>query len=236
MIRIRRSAERGYADFGWLKSRHTFSFGNYHDDRNMGFGPLRVINEDRVEAGRGFGQHSHQNMEILSWVLDGALAHKDSIGTGAIIVPGEMQRMTAGTGIAHSEFNNSSSEPVHFLQIWILPATQGLKPGYEQRSFSAKLDGNLLLVASMDGRDKSVLIHQDVDLYVARIAADVELAHRFEPGRIGWLQVARGSVELDGQSLEQGDGAAIDGVSSINVEALETAEVLLFDMAAGAVR
>ena len=153
MIRIRRSADRGYADFGWLKSRHTFSFANYHDDKHMGFGPLRVINEDRVEPGRGFGQHSHQNMEILSWVLDGALAHKDSIGTGAIIVPGEMQRMTAGTGIAHSEFNNSSKEPVHFLQIWILPATSGLKPGYEQRSFSAKLDGNLFLVASADGRD-----------------------------------------------------------------------------------
>ena len=231
MIRIRRSADRGYADFGWLKSRHTFSFGNYYDDKNMGFGPLRVINEDRVEPGRGFGQHSHQNMEILSWVLDGALAHKDSIGTGAIIVPGEMQRMTAGTGIAHSEFNNSSKEPVHFLQIWILPATSGLKPGYEQRSFSAKLDGNLFLVASADGRDGSVLIHQDVDLYVARFAADADLTHQFRPGRIGWLQVARGSVELDGQSLEQGDGAAIEGLSSIKIEALEDAEVLLFDMA-----
>ena len=236
MISIRRSAERGYADFGWLKSRHTFSFANYHDDKHMGFGPLRVINEDRVEPGRGFGQHSHQNMEILSWVLDGALAHKDSIGTGAIIVPGEMQRMTAGTGIAHSEFNNSSKEPVHFLQIWILPATSGLKPGYEQRSFSAKLDGNLFLVASADGRDGSVLIHQDVDLYVARFAADADLTHQFRPGRIGWLQVARGSVELDGQSLEQGDGAAIEGLSSIKIEALEDAEVLLFDMAAGAAR
>jgi len=236
MISIRRSAERGYADFGWLKSRHTFSFGNYYDDKNMGFGPLRVINEDRVEPGRGFGQHSHQNMEILSWVLDGALAHKDSIGTGAIIVPGEMQRMTAGTGIAHSEFNNSSKEPVHFLQIWILPATSGLKPGYEQRSFSAKLDGNLFLVASADGRDGSVLIHQDVDLYVARFAADADLTHQFRPGRIGWLQVARGSVELDGQSLEQGDGAAIEGLSSIKIEALEDAEVLLFDMAAGTAR
>ena len=236
MIRIRRSADRGYADFGWLKSRHTFSFGNYYDDRNMGFGPLRVINEDRVEPGRGFGQHSHQNMEILSWVLDGALAHKDSIGTGAIIVPGEMQRMTAGTGIAHSEFNNSSKEPVHFLQIWILPATSGLKPGYEQRNFSAKLDGNLFLVASADGRDGSVLIHQDVDLYVARVAADAGLTHQFRPGRIGWLQVARGSVELEGQSLEQGDGAAIEGLSSIKIEALEDAEVLLFDMAAGTAR
>jgi redox-sensitive bicupin YhaK (pirin superfamily) len=236
MISIRRSAERGYADFGWLKSRHTFSFANYHDDKHMGFGPLRVINEDRVEPGRGFGQHSHQNMEILSWVLGGALAHKDSIGTGAVIVPGEMQRMTAGTGIAHSEFNNSSTEPVHFLQIWILPATQGLKPGYEQRSFSANLDGRLLLVASADGRDKSVLIHQEVDLYVARLTADAQLAHQFRPERIGWLQVARGSVELDGQSLEQGDGAAIKDLAEIKLEALEDAEVLLFDMAAESVR
>lgn len=232
MIRIRRSAERGYADFGWLKSRHTFSFGNYHDERFMGFGPLRVINEDRVEPGRGFGQHSHQNMEILSWVLDGALAHKDSIGTGAVIVPGEMQRMTAGTGIAHSEFNDSRSERVHFLQIWILPAEQGLQPGYEQRSFSEGLGGRLLLVASADGRDGSVLIHQDVDLYVARPAADAQLSHQFKPGRIGWIQVARGSVETNGQALEQGDGAAIDDVAQLRIEALEDAELLLFDMAA----
>lgn len=232
MIRIRRSAERGYADFGWLKSRHTFSFGNYQDDQFMGFGPLRVINEDRVEPGRGFGQHSHQNMEILSWVLDGELAHKDSIGTGAVIVPGEMQRMTAGTGIAHSEFNNSSNERVHFLQIWILPARQGLQPGYEQRSFSEKLGGKLLLVASADGRDGSVLIHQDVGLYVARPALDAQLSHQFKPGRIGWVQVARGSIELNGQALEQGDGAAIDDVAQIQIEALEDAELLLFDMAA----
>jgi redox-sensitive bicupin YhaK (pirin superfamily) len=234
MIRIRRSAERGYADFGWLKSRHTFSFGNYHDDRFMGFGPLRVINEDRVEPGRGFGQHSHQNMEILSWVLEGALAHKDSIGTGAVIVPGEMQRMTAGTGIAHSEFNNSSKELVHFLQIWILPAQQGLKPGYEQRNFAAKLDGKLLLVASANGRDDSVLIHQDVDLYAARLAADAQVTHAFKAGRLGWLQVARGSVEVDGQALEQGDGAAIDDLAQIRIEALEDAELLLFDMAGAA--
>lgn len=234
MIRIRRSAERGYADFGWLKSRHTFSFGNYHDDKYMGFGPLRVINEDRVEPGRGFGQHSHQNMEILSWVLDGALAHKDSIGTGAVIVPGEMQRMTAGTGIAHSEFNNSSKDLVHFLQIWILPAQQGLKPGYEQRNFGAKLDGKLLLVASGNGRDDSVLIHQDVDLYAARLTSDAQVTHAFKPGRLGWLQVARGSIEVDGQALEQGDGAAIDGLAQIRIEALDDAELLLFDMAAAA--
>ena len=232
MIRIRRSTERGYVDFGWLKSRHTFSFGDYYDEGFMGFGPLRVINEDRVEPGRGFGAHSHQNMEILSWVLAGALQHKDSIGTGAVIVPGEMQRMTAGTGITHSEFNHSSKEGVHFLQIWILPAKQGLKPGYEQRNFSAKLDGELVLVASADGRTDSVVIHQDVDLYVARLARDAQVAHTFKPGRIGWVQVARGSIELDGQSLEQGDGASINDQSELRIEALEDAELLLFDMTA----
>jgi len=231
MIRIRHSAERGNVDFGWLKSRHTFSFGNYHDDSHMGFGPLRVINEDRVEPGRGFGQHSHQNMEILSWVLDGGLQHKDSLGTGAVIVPGEMQRMTAGTGITHSEFNDSSAKPVHFLQIWILPARQGLQPGYEQRNFSGQLDDNLLLVASEDGRDGSVLIHQDVDLYAARLKPDTQRTHQFKPGRIGWVQVARGSVELDGQPLEQGDGATIDGQTELKIDALEDAEILLFDMA-----
>jgi len=231
MIRIRQSAERGNVDFGWLKSQHTFSFGNYHDDRFMGFGPLRVINEDRVEPARGFGQHSHQNMEILSWVLDGALQHKDSLGTGAVIVPGEMQRMTAGTGITHSEFNDSGEKPVHFLQIWLLPAQQGLQPGYEQRNFSATLDGRLQLVASKDARDGSVLIHQDVDLYAARLKADAQVAHAFAPGRIGWVQVARGSVELDGQALEQGDGAAIDGQAEVKIDALEDCEILLFDMA-----
>ena len=236
MITIRRSAERGYADFGWLKSRHTFSFGNYHEGKFMGFGPLRVINEDRVAPGKGFGQHSHQNMEILSWVLDGALQHKDSIGTGAVIVPGEMQRMTAGTGISHSEFNDSGTVPVHFLQIWIIPATQGLKPGYEQHNFSAQLDDGLRLVASMDGRNESVLIHQDVDLYIARLKADTQLVHRFKPGRLGWAQVARGSIELNGQALEQGDGAAIDDLSELRIDALEDAEVLLFDMAASPTR
>ena len=233
MIKIRRSNNRGLADFGWLKSRHTFSFGNYHDGNFMGFGPLRVINEDRVEPGRGFGQHSHQNMEIISWVLDGALQHKDSLGTGAVIVPGEMQRMTAGTGITHSEFNDSPSAKVHFLQIWIIPARQGLQPGYEQRNFSDSLADNLRLLASADGRDGSVFIHQDVDLYGARLSADAKVAHAFEPGRLGWLQVARGSVNLDGQTLEQGDGAAIADVPQITIDALEQAEVLLFDMTAG---
>jgi hypothetical protein len=232
MIRIRRTGERGYADFGWLKSRHTFSFGDYHDESFMGHGPLRVINEDRVQAGRGFGTHSHRDMEILSWVLEGALQHKDSIGTGAVIKPGELQRMTAGTGITHSEFNHSSESGVHFLQIWIIPAQPGLKPGYEQRDFSAMLDDTLRLVASGDGRDKSVLIHQDVDLYVARPTASAHFTHEFEAGRLGWVQVARGSIELNGQPLKQGDGAAIDNITKLEMEALEDAEVLLFDMAA----
>jgi len=236
MISIRRSNERGLADFGWLKSRHTFSFGNYHDGNFMGFGPLRVINEDRVEPGRGFGQHSHQNMEIISWVLDGALQHKDSLGTGAVIVPGEMQRMTAGTGITHSEFNNSATAEVHFLQIWIIPARQGLQPGYEQRNFSDSLGDRLRLIASSDARDGSVLIHQDVDLYGARLPADAKVTHAFKPARIGWLQVARGSVDLNGQTLEQGDGAALADVADITIDALEAAEVLLFDMTAGGVR
>jgi redox-sensitive bicupin YhaK (pirin superfamily) len=234
MIRIRRSDERGYADFGWLKSRHTFSFGNYHDDSFMGHGPLRVINEDRVEAGRGFGAHSHRDMEILSWVLEGALQHKDSLGTGAVIKPGELQRMTAGTGITHSEFNHSSENGVHFLQIWIIPAQQGLKPGYEQRDFSAKLDGSLRLVASSDGRDKSVLVHQDADLYVARPTAGAHLTYGLKAGRLGWIQVARGGIELNGQPLKQGDGAAIDNIAELEMEALEDAELLLFDMAANA--
>jgi len=230
MITIRRSAERGDADFGWLKSRHTFSFGNYQDDKFMGYGPLRVINEDRVEAGRGFGQHSHRNMEILSWVLEGALQHKDSIGTGAVIVPGEMQRMTAGTGIAHSEFNNSDKEGVHFLQIWILPSKQGLKPGYEQKSFSQELGNRLRLVASSDGRDGSVLVHQDVDVYVARSTSGTLIEHSFKTSRMGWLQVARGTVELNEQSLAQGDGAALSDLSEIRIKAIADAEFLLFDM------
>ena len=233
MIKIRRSDERGLADFGWLKSRHTFSFGNYHDRNFMGFGPLRVINEDRVEPGRGFGQHSHQNMEIISWVLEGALQHKDSLGTGAVIVPGEMQRMTAGSGITHSEFNNSANEKVHFLQIWIIPGRPGLQPGYEQRNFSDQLSDNLRLIASVDGRDGSVLIHQDIDLHGARLSADAKVTHAFRPGRLGWLQVARGSVDLNGQTLEQGDGAAIADVADVTIDAQEAAEVLLFDMTAG---
>ena len=228
-MKIRRSDERGLADFGWLKSRHTFSFGSYEDPQFMGFGPLRVINEDRVQAGQGFGRHGHRDMEILSWVLEGSLKHQDSLGTTAVIAPDELQRMTAGTGIQHSEFNASAKEPVHFLQIWIMPAADGLKPGYDQRKFS-DLDGRLRLVASGDGRDGSVLVHQDADLYIARLKKGEKVNHQFRSGRLGWVQIARGSVEIDGQTLEQGDGAALEDASGLTIQARSDAEVLLFDM------
>ncbi|MEJ2258146.1 MAG: pirin family protein, partial [Woeseiaceae bacterium] len=199
MLAIRAANERGKASFGWLDSRHTFSFGHYYDPQFMGFGPLRVINEDRVRPGEGFATHGHRDMEIISYVLDGALEHKDSLGTGSIIRPGDVQRMTAGTGVHHSEYNASATDPVHFLQIWILPERDGLEPGYEQKAFPAEEKlGRLRLVGSRDGRDGSVTIHQDVDLYAALLGAGDEIAHRFAEGRYGWLQVARGSVRLEG--------------------------------------
>jgi redox-sensitive bicupin YhaK (pirin superfamily) len=232
MHAIRLSQDRGNADFGWLKSRHTFSFGEYHDARFMGFGPLRVINEDRVVPGAGFGTHSHRDMEILSWVLDGALEHKDSLGTGAVIRPGELQRMTAGTGVTHSEFNASKSEPVHFLQIWLLPEKLGLAPGYEQRAFSpAELQDRWRLIAARDGRDGAVKVHQDADLYAARVSAGSELTHTPAPGRRLWLQVARGSVEVDGQVLSAGDAMSWVGPAKVALRARAPGEVLLFDMA-----
>jgi redox-sensitive bicupin YhaK (pirin superfamily) len=229
-IDIRRAHERGVAEFDWLNSRHTFSFGDYYDPRRMGFGPLRVINEDRVEPGRGFAPHSHQNMEILSWVLDGALQHKDSLGTTSVIKPGEMQRMTAGTGVTHSEFNPSRRDKVHFLQIWILPEKNGLAPGYEQKTFT-DLDNRLRLVASRDARDGSVQVHQDADLYAARLKPGGRVSHAFKAGRLGWLQVARGSVTANGQALEEGDAVSLEGPGELAVEGKAAAEVLLFDMA-----
>jgi len=227
----RRSADRGLADFGWLKSRHTFSFGDYHDPAHMGFGPLRVINEDRVAPGEGFGKHPHRDMEILSWVLEGTLEHKDSLGTGAKIQPGELQRMTAGTGVTHSEFNGSQNDPVHFLQIWVIPARTGLTPGYEQRSFpSQELSNQWRLLASGTPRSGAITIHQDVELYAARVGAGQRLAHMTSPGRKLWLQVARGSVETDGDVLRAGDGAAWGNATSIHINAQKDAELLLFDM------
>ncbi len=227
----RRSNDRGHADFGWLQSRHTFSFGQYFDPDHMGFGPLRVINEDRVVPGAGFGEHPHRDMEILSWVLEGTLEHKDSLGTGAQIQPGELQRMSAGTGVTHSEFNASKNEPVHFLQIWILPEKLGLAPGYEQRRFA--LAGSMnqwLLIGSGSPRNGAVKVHQDVDLYVARLGAGNELEHVPRGSRNLWLQVARGSVKVDGEVLNAGDGAAWTTDGPIIVLATSAAEILLFDM------
>ena len=233
MLAIRPAEERGVANFGWLDSRHTFSFGHYHDPRFMGFGPLRVINEDRVKPSQGFGTHGHSDMEIISYVLDGALEHKDSLGTVSIIRPGDVQRMTAGTGVRHSEFNASDEDPVHFLQIWILPEKNGLEPSYEQKAFTAEdKRGQLRLVGSRDGRDGTVTIHQDVDLYASLLDDGESVSHRFAEGRYGWLQVARGSVRLDGNVLTAGDGVALKDASQIKIDGVDDAEILLFDMVA----
>jgi hypothetical protein len=232
MITVRPAEQRGPTDIGWLDSRHTFSFGDYFDPRHMGFGPLRVINEDRVKPGAGFATHGHSDMEIVSYVLAGALAHKDSLGTGSTIRPGDVQRMSAGTGIRHSEFNASQTEPVHFLQIWILPEKAGLAPGYEQKHFpAAEKRGRLRLVAARDGREGAVKLNRDADLYSALLAPGETVTHAFRPGRKGWLQVARGVVRLGDMHLRAGDGAAIDGEPALAVTGHEDAEILLFDMA-----
>jgi redox-sensitive bicupin YhaK (pirin superfamily) len=232
MKTIRRSAERGLADHGWLVSRHTFSFAGYNDAQHMGFGALRVINEDRVAPGQGFGAHSHRDMEILSWVLNGALQHKDSLGTGAVIRPGELQRMSAGTGVTHSEFNASSTDPVHFLQIWILPERAGLPSSYEQRAFTPdELANRWRLVASGQPRDGAVKVHQDVHLSIARLDAGRTLTYAPAKKRRVWLQVARGSVEVEGSVLEVGDAAGWTDAAELEVRAVSDAELLLFDLA-----
>ena len=232
MTAIRFGKDRGRASFGWLDSRHTFSFGHYYDPEHMGYGPLRVINEDRVQPAKGFGTHGHNDMEILSFVLDGELEHKDSMGNGSVIRPGDVQRMTAGTGVQHSEFNASDSELVHFLQIWVLPEQNGLQPGYEQKTFTKadKLD-QFRLIGSRDGREGSVTIHQDVSLYASVLSGESTLSHQLDTGRRGWLQVARGQVSLNGQELEAGDGVALQGPMSFEVSGSENAELLFFDMA-----
>lgn len=237
MLTIRRADDRGHADFGWLDSHHTFSFGQYYDPRHMGFGPLRVINDDRVAGGGGFPTHPHSDMEIISYVLEGALEHRDSLGTGSVIRPGDVQRMSAGAGIRHSEFNASKTEPVHFLQIWIIPERKGIAPGYEQKSFPpSERQGRLKLIGARDGREGAVTIHQDVDLYAGLLAAGDEVVHQVASGRKAWLQVAQGTVTVDGQTLSAGDGAALDGGGKLTVAGTgangEPAEVLLFDMAA----
>jgi redox-sensitive bicupin YhaK (pirin superfamily) len=232
MLTIRKAEDRGHANHGWLNTYHTFSFANYYDPKHMGFRALRVINEDRVTSGAGFGTHGHRDMEIITYVLDGALEHKDSIGNGSVIKPGDVQRMSAGTGILHSEFNHSKTDSVHFLQIWLLPDTNGLPPSYEQQNFSpAKTPGKLQLVAAKNGRDGAVTVHQDVDLYAAVLKAGDRISHILKPQRHAWIQVARGAITLNGTPLETSDGAAISEETEVVIEATNDAEILLFDMA-----
>jgi quercetin 2,3-dioxygenase len=232
MITIRSAQERGHAQHGWLDSYHTFSFGNYYDPKHMGFRSLRVINEDRVDPGEGFATHSHRDMEILTFVLDGAVSHKDSIGNIATIRPGEIQRMTAGTGISHSEYNPSNTEVAHFLQIWILPDRAGLTPSYEQVAFPLEERlGQLRLIASPDGRDGSVTVHQNVALYTAVLEAAQQVSYQVQPDRYGWLQITRGVILLNHQPLEAGDAVAIEPGQAITIQASQDAEILLFDMA-----
>lgn len=230
---LRPSDARGDADFGWLKSKHTFSFGSYFDPNHIGFGALRVINEDRVAPSGGFPTHPHQNMEIISYVVSGGLEHKDSLGTGSVIRPGDLQRMSAGTGVRHSEYNHSATEPVHFLQIWIVPEADGLTPSYEQKAFAEnERQDTLRLIGSRDGRDGSVVIHQDVDLYASLLSADKSVAFDIKPGRKVWLQIVRGKISVDGQALAAGDGLGLLDAGTINLAAQEAAEFLLFDLAA----
>jgi hypothetical protein len=232
MIQVRRAAERGRTDWGWLDSRHTFSFGEYYDPSHMGFRTLRVINDDRVKAGAGFGTHGHQDMEILSYVLAGALRHKDSSGGGGVIRPGEIQFMRAGTGVTHSEYNDSASEPVHFLQIWIVPDARGLKPAYGQVAFDRDLARRaFVLLASKDGRDGSIQVHQDVELRVGLIGSGEGRELPLRPGRSAWVHVARGSVSLNGTVLGEGDGAAVSEEERLSFAGGQDAEVLVFDLA-----
>src|SRR5262249_12204464 len=232
MITLRPAEDRGHANHGWLDSRHTFSFADYHDERHMGFRALRVINEDRVEPGRGFGTHAHQDMEIISYVLEGALQHRDSMGNRSILRPDQGQGMSAGRGVTHSEFNASKAERLHFLQIWILPNARGLPPSYEQRLFpAAERRGRLRLLASADGRDGAVTIHQDVDLYGAVLESGQQVRHELRPGRHAWLQVARGSVDLNGTPLAAGDGAALSNEQAVELTADAPTDLLLFDLA-----
>jgi redox-sensitive bicupin YhaK (pirin superfamily) len=231
MISVRHSNERGAVNMGWLDAKHSFSFGSYHDPSHMGFGPLRVINEDRIEPAQGFGMHGHRDMEIVTYIIDGALEHKDSMGNGSVIRRGEVQRMTAGTGVMHSEFNHSDEEQTHLLQIWVLPEQDGLEPGYEEKAFSDDEKRNrLCLIASRDARDGSLKIHQDVDLYGTLIDAGVELSHTLGDDRKGWVQVVRGNVIVNGQSLGTGDGASLSDSGTLSFRAEEDTEMLLFDM------
>lgn len=231
MLEIRRSEDRGVGEHGWLSSRHSFSFANYYDPKHMGFGPLLVINEDRVQPGHGFGTHGHSDMEIISYVLDGALEHKDSMGNGSVITYGNVQRMSAGTGVRHSEFNHSNSEPVHFLQIWIHPETQGLKPSYEEKHFAPESKkGTWRLIVSPNGKDDSVRIHQDASIYATILDGDDTLEYELSENRCGYLHVARGTVTVNDLALKAGDAVKIINESQITLTNAEDSEILLFDL------
>jgi redox-sensitive bicupin YhaK (pirin superfamily) len=232
MITIRKAEERGHFDLGWLDTYHTFSFDQYYDPAHMHFRSLRVINEDRVASGQGFPTHSHRDMEIITYILSGALEHRDSMGNGSVIRPGDVQRMTAGTGVSHSEFNPSQSEAVHLLQIWILSKADGLPPGYEEKAFAEEeRRGRLRLIASDDGREGSVSINQDARVYATLLDAGQLVTHTLQPTRHAWLQLARGTVRLNGMELKQGDGAAVSKESELSISAHDRAELLLFDLA-----
>lgn len=231
MITTRPASERGGGNHGWLDTRHTFSFNDYYDPEHSGFRVLRVINEDRVQPGQGFGTHGHRDVEIISYVLKGSLEHKDSLGHGSVLRPGEFQRMTAGTGVRHSEFNPSATEVAHFYQIWLLPDQPGHVPSYEQKYFpEAERDGKLRLVASPTGRDGSLTIHQDAEVFLASLKKGEEVTHAVSSGRYAWLQVLRGAVQLNGQAFSVGDGAAVNDEATLVVTATEPAEVMLFDL------
>jgi redox-sensitive bicupin YhaK (pirin superfamily) len=230
MIILRKAGERGHASLDWLNTWYTFSFADYHDDRYMGFRALRVINDDTIAGGGGFGTHPHRDMEIITYVLSGALEHKDSMGNGRIIRPGEVQYMAAGTGVAHSEFNPSPVEPVHLLQIWILPDHKGAKTTYAEKSFAQAAPGKLYLVASKPGRDGSIPINQDVDVFVGKLGAGDKISHALKPGRHAWLQMAEGEMELNGLPLKAGDGAALSGETFVQLAGKSSAQFLLFDL------
>ncbi len=231
MLTLRKASDRGHADHGWLDSHHSFSFADYHDPAHMGFGALRVINEDRVQPGKGFGTHGHRDMEILSYVLEGELEHKDNMGNGSVIVPGDVQRMSAGRGVLHSEYNPSRTNPVHFLQIWIEPAQRGIDPGYEQtRVEPSQMRGRLRLIASPDGAQGSVTIHRNASVYAALIDGAETARHDLAPGRRAYVHVARGSVRVNGNELASGDAAKITGEAGVTLDGGRDAEVLLFDL------
>jgi redox-sensitive bicupin YhaK (pirin superfamily) len=230
MIQIRRSNERGHANHGWLDSYHSFSFADYYDPEHMGFRSLRVLNEDVIQPARGFGMHPHHNMEILTYVVSGTLEHRDSLGSGGKLRPGELQRMSAGKGIMHSEVNPSETEAVHLLQIWLLPDRQNIAPSYEQRPLPQAVNGSLCLIASSDGRNGTMRIQQDVDLYAAKLSAGTEAEHALKPGRYAWLQLVKGDADVNGESLSAGDAARIENETSLHITARSDIEFLLFDL------